>query len=235
MVPSYQGTSSYLIFCQVQQLRRFDDGDGVNRIALLDPNATQIDPHSSANGLVEMREVLTIIGPTPDAGRAFDPVPVCGARVVHQHRGGQSGHEQYLHAERGWPHLPLESRHQFVIPSRHTHQGIGEPYVPTVIGPDGIVYTLNGGTLFALGGLNGVGVTLVSSVPDVRPVVVGQSLTFTATVTNTGSSGVIPTGTVTFQDFTYQDLTPVTTTSGFQRSSGRQWTGSGYHIQPHRG
>ena len=42
--------------------------------------------------------------------------------------------------------------------------------------------------------------------------VVGQSLTFTATITNTGSPGLIPSGTVTFQDFTYQDLTPVTTT-----------------------
>ena len=38
----------------------------MNRVALLDPNTTQIDPHSSAPGLVEMREVLTAIGPTPD-------------------------------------------------------------------------------------------------------------------------------------------------------------------------
>ena len=25
--------------------------------------------------------------------------------------------------------------------------GVGEPYVPTVIGPDGVVYTVNGGTM----------------------------------------------------------------------------------------
>jgi len=53
-------------------------------------------------------------------------------------------------------------------------EGVGEPYVPTVIGPDGIVYTLNGGTLFALGGLTGVKVTLSSSNPDVRRFLAGE-------------------------------------------------------------
>jgi hypothetical protein len=81
--------------------------------------------------------------------------------------------------------------------------GVGEPYVPTVIGPDGTVFTLNGGTLWALGNLNGVGVALSSSTPDVRSAVVGQSLTFTASITNTGGSGPTPTGTVTFSDTTY--------------------------------
>ena len=37
--------------------------------------------------------------------------------------------------------------------------------------------------------------------------------TFTATASNPGSPGLItPSGTVTFVDFTYQDLTPITTT-----------------------
>jgi hypothetical protein len=80
--------------------------------------------------------------------------------------------------------------------------GIGEPYVPTVIGPDGTVFTLNGGTMWALGNLNGVGVAVTSSSPDTRSVVTGQSLTFTASITNTGTGGT-PTGTVTFTDTTY--------------------------------
>ena len=58
--------------------------------------------------------------------------------------------------------------------------GSGEPYVPSVIGPDGTVYTLNGGTMFALGNA-GVRMTLVSSVPDVRKVVAGRALTFSVT------------------------------------------------------
>jgi large repetitive protein len=81
--------------------------------------------------------------------------------------------------------------------------GIGEPYVPSAIGPDGTVYTLNGGTLFALGDLVGVRVSLASSVPDVRTVVAGQTLTFSASVSNTGGSGFVPTGTVTLQDTIY--------------------------------
>ena len=60
--------------------------------------------------------------------------------------------------------------------------GIGEPYVPTVIGPDGTVYTLNGGTLFALGGVERRRGRAVLLVPDDRAVVAGQSLTFTAAV-----------------------------------------------------
>src|SRR5205085_2376196 len=62
MVPSYQGSSSYLLFCKYNNYA-VDDGNGVNRVALLDPNTTQVDPHTSAPGFAEMREVLTLIGP----------------------------------------------------------------------------------------------------------------------------------------------------------------------------
>jgi uncharacterized repeat protein (TIGR01451 family) len=87
--------------------------------------------------------------------------------------------------------------------------GIGQPYVPTVIGPDGTLYTLNGGNLFAVGAKPDVSMTIRSSKPDVRTALVGDSITFTATVSAAGGS---PTGTVTFVDVTYNGLTPVTTT-----------------------
>jgi hypothetical protein len=50
--------------------------------------------------------------------------------------------------------------------------------------------------------------------PDVRTVIVGQPLTFTATVSNPAGTGPVPSGTVTFQDLTYQGISAVTTTLG---------------------
>jgi len=212
MVPSYQGASPYLIFAKYNNYAGGGDGDGVNRIALLDPNATQIDPHPSADGLVEMREVLTAIGPTPDKNALSTEFPYAVREWCINTAGvNPATNSIFTPSEDGHIYRWNVATNSFSQAVRLT-EGFGEPYVPTIIGPDGTVYTLNGGTLFALGGLNGVGVALASSIPDLRSVVVGQALTFTATITNTGPGGVIPTGTVTFQDFTYQDLTPITTT-----------------------
>ncbi|MFZ1217722.1 MAG: Ig-like domain-containing protein [Chthoniobacterales bacterium] len=213
MVPSYQGTSQYLIFAKYNNYA-FDDGDGVNRIALLDPNDTQLDFHPSAFGLVEMREIFTVNGPTPDANALSTQYPYAVREwCINTAAVNPATNSIFTPSEDGYIYrwdLATNSLSQAV----KLTQGIGEPYVPTVIGPGGIIYTLNGGTMFALGGLNGVGVTLTSSMPDVRTMVVGQSLTFTATVTNTGAGGPVPTGTVTFEDLTYQGTTPVTTTLG---------------------
>ena len=211
MVPSYQGPSSYLIFSKYNNYA-FEDGDGVNRIALLDPNATQIDPHPTADNLVEMREVLTVAGPTPDENALSIEFPYAVREwCINTAAVNPATNSIYLPSEDGhiysW-NLATNSLSQGV----QLNEGIGQPYVPTVVGPNGVIYTLNGGTFFALGGYTGVGIAVVSSMPDVRSVVVGQSLTFTATITNTGPSGGTPTGTVTFQDFTYNNLTPVTTT-----------------------
>ena len=39
----------------------------MNKLAVLDPNATMVEPHPSSNGQLVMKEVLTIAGVTPDA------------------------------------------------------------------------------------------------------------------------------------------------------------------------
>src|SRR6185295_11642562 len=87
--------------------------------------------------------------------------------------------------------------------------GIGQPYVPTVIGNDGTVFTLNGGTMFALGPRPGVDITISSSSPDLRTNLVGSPITFQAIVTGTTPT---PTGTVTFTDRTYDGATAINTT-----------------------
>jgi hypothetical protein len=212
MVPSYQGASSYLLFVKYNNYAGFGDGDGVNRIALLDPTATQIDPHESAAGLVEMREVLSAFGPTPDENALSTEFPYAVREwCINTAAVNPATNSIFTPSEDGHIYRWDLIQNTFSQALELT-KGFGEPYVPTIIGPGGVVYTLNGGTLFALGSLNGVGITLASSIPNLAIVVAGQSLTFTATITNTGATGGTPTGTATFQDFTYNNLTPVTTT-----------------------
>jgi len=84
------------------------------------------------------------------------------------------------------------------------NNGVSEPYVPTCVGPDGVVYTIVGGTLFAIGQWTNLDVTISSSSPDLTTVVAQQPITFTATVTNLNPADPVPTGTVTFQDLYYR-------------------------------
>ena len=204
LVTAYTGNSSYLLFCKYNDYAT-GDGSGVNRVAILDPNSTQLDPHSGSVGLVEMREVLTVIGPTRDSAQV-NPIAV-KEWCINAPAVNPATHSVYFNNEDGrayrW-NLTTNSLDQVVT----LNAGLGQPYVPTVIGPDGTVFTLNGGTLFALGNRPGLNVTLASSAPDLRETVVGNSITFTATVTGSPA----PTGTVTFQDFTLNGLNPEVTT-----------------------
>jgi uncharacterized repeat protein (TIGR01451 family) len=229
MVPSYTGTSSYLLFTKYNNYANAggDSADGVNRIAVLDPNATQVDAHSSSNGMLIMREVLTMIGPTADAENRSPSLPLAVREwCINTAAVNPATNSVFTPSEDGriyrW-NLASESLTEWVM----LGPGIGEPYVPTVIGPDGAVFTLNGGTMWALGNLNGVGVAVSSSTPDTRAVVTGQSLTFTATVSNTGTSGITPIGTVTFTDTTYAVVNSTLQTTTTTLASNVPLTGSG--------
>lgn len=210
MVPSYTGTSTYLLFSKYNNYANAgnDSADGVNRIALLDPNATQVDAHASSNGMLIMREVLTVIGPTADKENRSASLPYAVREwCIDTPAINSATNSVFIPSEDGhiysW-NLASNSLTQFL----QLNAGIGLPYVPTIIGPDGQVYTLNGGTLSAMGSISGVGIALTSSTPDVRSVVTGQSLTFTVVVTNTGTSGITPTGTVTITDTVYYVPSP---------------------------
>src|SRR5262249_24459505 len=68
MDPLYTGSSSYLLFEKYNNYAGISDGgDGVNRVALLDPNATMVELHPSSNGVLVMNAVMSMAGPTPDS------------------------------------------------------------------------------------------------------------------------------------------------------------------------
>jgi hypothetical protein len=194
LIPSYNGPSRYLLFC------KYNDYSTRNRIALLDPNT----PQFKYNFGTCMREVLTAFSPTPSgssqtewcintaAVNPFTPVvfaPNEDGRVYRWDMAANSFSEVIA-----------------------LNAGVGEPYVPTTVGPDGTIYTITGSTLYAIGQNTNVDVTISSSMPDLTSVLPLQSLTFTAIVTNLNPSDPVPTGTVTFQDITYAPAIRVTNT-----------------------
>src|SRR5262249_2986748 len=200
VVPPNTGPSCYLVFPKSNTYAPPPDGDGVNRIALLAPASTQVDPHPSAGGLAIMREIFTMSGPTPDAEHFEIPAAV-REWCINTSAVNPATQSVFTPSEDGNLYRWNLGTNSFSQVARLTPGG-GEPYVPSVVGPDGTVFTLNGGTVFALGFVNGVRIRLSSSLPDDRNVVDGSPVTFTAEIANP-SAGPTPTGTVTFQDAVY--------------------------------
>ncbi|HEY2013724.1 MAG TPA: hypothetical protein VGH38_09505, partial [Bryobacteraceae bacterium] len=141
MVPSYTGTSSYLL------MTKYNDyidtgGSGLNRIAILDPGAAQTE---AATNVSVMKEVMTILGPTsnaPEGGvkewcinsAAVDPATMS---ILANSEDGKSYR---------WD-LSTNTFSQSLMLS----SGIAQAYTPTVIGADGTVYAIQNATLFAIG------------------------------------------------------------------------------------
>ncbi|MGC9945247.1 MAG: hypothetical protein ABSF64_02525 [Bryobacteraceae bacterium] len=137
MVTSYTGTSSYLLMTKYNSYYNEE-----NRIAILDPNATEIDP---VTGETVMNEVLSILGPTsnPD-GRGVKEwcinsaaVDIPGKSILANNEDGK----MYR-----WD-LTTNTLSQTVVLT----EGLGEAYTPTAIGMDGTAYAINNAILFALG------------------------------------------------------------------------------------
>jgi hypothetical protein len=187
------------------------DGDGVNRIALLDPDSTQVDPHPSAGGLIQMREVLTVIGPTPDRDRVSPVFPNAVREwCINTAAINPATRSIFAPNEDGFLYrwdLATNSLSQAV----QLTPGFLEPYVPTIVGSDGTVFTLNGGTLFAVGRTDGPALTIDSSRADVRAVATGETLTFTARITSGAA------GTVIFRDVHYRDQVAGSTSAELAR------------------
>jgi hypothetical protein len=148
LVASYHGSSPYLLMTKYNNYAdAFAGGNGVNKIAILDPQNSMTDPISS--NLV-MQAVITIVGPTPDAdftntfpnavhewcinSAAVDPAT---KSVLANNEDGKM-YRWNLTSNILSENITLTT-------------GLGEAYTPTIIGVDGTVYAINNAILFAIG------------------------------------------------------------------------------------
>jgi hypothetical protein len=141
---SVLGTPSYLLLTKYNNYA--PRADGLNRIAILDPNQTQADP-VNANVTV-MREVITKLGPTPDPANPGGVKEWC----VNTAAVDPSTQAVLINSEDGilyrW-HLPSNTFTQQVT----LNAGLFQSYTPTALGPDGRIYSINNATLHSVGQL----------------------------------------------------------------------------------
>jgi hypothetical protein len=150
MVPSYHGTSDFLLMVKYNNYGEsrppFGTGDGVNKIAILDPNDTM--PDLRYPNVQVMKEVLSIAGVTRDPNFPTLPNAVrewcINAAAVDPFTDSILANSEDGKLYR-WD-LTSNSFTEAITLTR----GVGEAYTPTVIGPDGTVYAINDAILFAV-------------------------------------------------------------------------------------
>jgi hypothetical protein len=144
-VPAYQGFSKYLILTKYNNYAS-GGGDGVNRMAVLDPNDTMTDPIS---GATVMKEVITVTGLTRDEDFLLHPEAV-KEWCINTVAVDPFTRSAIVNSEDGKVY-----RWDFVTNSLtqilRLTGGLGEAYTPTVIGVDGTAYVIANATLFAIG------------------------------------------------------------------------------------
>jgi hypothetical protein len=143
MVPSYTGTSTYLLALKYNNYEGAGTGDGLNRLAVLDPGASQADPIIA--GVQVMREVMTILGPTFDAGSTTARREWCINTMAAdpQRRSILANNEDGVLYR--WD-LTTNTLSQSV----RLTSGLGQAYTPTLVGADGAVYAISNATLFSI-------------------------------------------------------------------------------------
>ena len=147
LVTSYKGKSTYLVMTKYNNYAGIGTGDGHNKIAVLDPNASEKDPVIPTTKV--MREVITKLGVTPDPEFPGFPGAV-REWCINTAAVDPISKSILANSEDGklyrWD-LTSNSFTQVITLST----GIGEAYTPTVIGSDGTAFAINDAILDAIG------------------------------------------------------------------------------------
>ena len=146
-VPGYTGSSQYLIMTKYNNYAGVGTGDGHNKIAILDPNATENDPIIPSTKV--MNEVMTHLGVTPDPEFPQDPGAV-REWCINTAAIDPFSKSVLANSEDGklyrWD-LTSNTLSEVITLST----GVGEAYTPTAIGADGTAYAINQAVLDAIG------------------------------------------------------------------------------------
>lgn len=143
MVPSYTGTSTYLLAQKYNNYAGVGTGDGLNRLAIVDPRGSQADPIVPA--VQVMREVLTIVGPTLDGTTANSRREWC----INTMAADPLRRSILANNEDGVLYR-WDMATNTLSQSVRLNTGLGQAYTPTLVGADGAVYAISNGTLYSI-------------------------------------------------------------------------------------
>jgi hypothetical protein len=150
MVPSYHGSSPYLLMTKYNNYADLGiGGDGVNKIAILDPQNSMTDPISGATNV--MKEVLTIAGPTPDLNNRNAQHPNAVREWCINSAAVDPFTKSVLANNEDGKLYRWDLTSNTLSETNTLTSGLGEAYTPTIVGVDGIVYAINNATLYAVG------------------------------------------------------------------------------------
>ncbi len=147
MVPSYKGKSNYLLMTKYNNYAGVGItlGDGHNKVAVLDPSASQIDEYSATNTPV-MQEVLTMTGPTQFPGAPSGQVYewCISSAVVDPTTNSVFANSEDGHLYR-W-----NLKTNTISESIQLNTPLPQAYTATIVGQDGTVYTTNNSMFYAV-------------------------------------------------------------------------------------
>jgi hypothetical protein len=143
LVPSYKGSSSYLLMVKYNNYERAGSGNGMNEIAIIDPHTSQDDEFANVK---VMKEVITMLAPTPDPNVPGGFIEWC----INTAAVDPFTKSVIVNSEDGYLYRWDLSTNALSEKIRLT-SGLGESYTPTAVGADGKVYAINNAILFAIG------------------------------------------------------------------------------------
>ena len=186
-VPSYTGTSPYLI---LTKYNNYADpgvwGDGKNKIAILDPNDTESftvqygshnsPPNATGPTYTTMKEILTILGQTPNANTYSDGQPYDGFRewCINDAAVSSGSKAAIINSEDGHCYY-WDLTTGNLLDSINLAPPTGEAYTPTIVSSDGISFAVNNAQLVAM--WDGAGPSSFSFSPN--PISAGDGTTGT--------------------------------------------------------